>query len=82
MTSKEEQVLHKYLAHYGEAEDDETFETWYMQRYEDAESEDRYKNTVYLAQTWKRRYEEGFRASFAYQKLCSQQSAGLTQTPM
>ena len=78
MTSEEEVVLKEYLAHYGEAEDDETFEAWHMQRYEDAESEDRYKNTLHLAQTWKRRSEEEFRAGVAYQRLCSQQPAELT----
>ena len=43
-------VLKEYLSHYGEIEDDEDFEAWYMQRHENAESEAHYKNTLYLAQ--------------------------------
>ena len=43
MTSEEEMVLKEYLSHYGEIEDDEDFEAWYMQRYENAESEAHYK---------------------------------------
>ena len=56
MSSEEEMVLKEYLSHYGEIEDDEDFEAWYMQRYENAESGAHYKNTLYLAQVWKRRY--------------------------
>ncbi len=69
MTGEEEAVLKEYLLHDGEIEDDEDFEAWYMQRYENADSEDHYKNMLNLAQAWKRRYEEGFLAGVAYQ-LC------------
>ena len=60
-------VLKEYLSHYGEIEDDEDFEAWYMQRHENAESEAHYKNTLHLGQVWKRRYQEGFLAGVAYQ---------------
>ena len=67
MTSEEEMVLKEYLSHYGEIEDDEDFEAWYMQRHENAESEAHYKSTLHLARVWKRRYKEGFLAGVAYQ---------------
>ena len=64
-------VLKEYLSHYGEIEDDEDFEAWYMQRHENAESEAHYKSRLYLAQVWKRSYQgsyqEGFLAGVAYQ---------------
>ena len=65
MTGEEEAVLKEYLQHDGEIEDDDDFESWYLQRFGDAESEDHYKNTLHLAQVWKRRYEEGLQAGLA-----------------
>ena len=40
------------------------FEAWYLRRYEGRESEDNYKQTLNLAQLWKRRYDEGYRKGF------------------
>ena len=60
MTGEEEAVLKEVLLHYGEIEDDKGFEAWYLQRYESGESEDHYKQTLNVAQVWKRRYEEGY----------------------
>jgi hypothetical protein len=65
MTGEEEAVLKEYLQHDGEIEDDDDFESWYLQRFGDAESEDHYKNTLHLAQVWKRRYEEGLQEGLA-----------------
>ena len=62
MTGEEEAVLKEYLLHHGEIEDDEGFEHWYRQRFEDFESEAYYKHTLNLAQVWKGRFEEGFKA--------------------
>ena len=73
MTGEEEAVLKEFLLHYGEIEDDEGFEAWYLQRYEGGESEDHYKQTLNVAQVWKRRYEEsyqkGFQASLEVRQL-------------
>ena len=66
MTSEEEEVLKEFFLHHGEIEDDEDSRPWYIQRHEDAESEVHYKHTLHLAQVWKRRFEEGFRAGFAH----------------
>ena len=82
MTGEEEAVLKAYLQHYGDIEDDEDFEAWYMQRYKDAASEDYCKHTLNLAQVWHRRYEEGFQTGVSYQTLCSKQPAELTHIPM
>ena len=65
MTSEEEAVLKEFLRHYGEVEDDEDFEAWYLRRYEGGESEEHYKQTLHLAQVWKRRYEESFQAGLS-----------------
>ena len=62
MTGEEEAVLKEYLRHYGEIENDEDFESWYMQRFDAAESEDHYKHTLHVAQVRKKRYEDGLRA--------------------
>ena len=78
MTGEEEKVLKEFLLHYGEIEDDEGFESWYMPRYHDSESEDHYKQTLDLAQVWKRRYGAGSRAGAAYQMLLSQQPTEFT----
>ena len=64
MTGEEEAVLKEVLLHYGEIEDDEGFEAWYLRRYESGESEDHYKQTLNAAQVWKRRYEEGYQKGF------------------
>ena len=69
MTSEEEVILKQYLLHYREIENDQDFDSWYMRRYEDAESEACYKHTLHLAHVWRCQYEEGFRAGIAYQ-LC------------
>ena len=60
MTGEEEAVLTEFLLHYGEIEDDEGFEAWYLRRYESGESEDHYKQPLNVAQVWKPRYEEGY----------------------
>ena len=65
MTGEEEAVLKEFLLHYGEVENDEEFEAWYLRRYEGGESESHYKQTLHLAQVWKRRYEEGFQAGLS-----------------
>ena len=39
MTGEEEAVLKEYLLHHGEIEDDGDLESWYIKRFEDAESE-------------------------------------------
>ena len=49
MTSEEEVILKQYLLHYREIENDQDFDSWYMRRYEDAESEAYYKHTLHLA---------------------------------
>ena len=64
MTGEEEAVLKEFLLHYGEIEDCEGFEAWYQRRYEGKESEDHYKQTLNLAQLWKRRYNEGYQRGF------------------
>ena len=66
MTGEEEAVLTQYLLHYREIENHQNFDSWYMRRYEDAESEGYYKHTLHLAQVWKLRYEEGFQEGIAY----------------
>ena len=63
MTGEEEAVLKEFLLHYGEIEDDEGFEAWYLQCYESGGSEDHYKQTLNVAQVW-RRYEEGYQEGF------------------
>ena len=63
MTGEEESMIREYLSRHGEVEDDEDFERWYRQRFEDSESESYYKNTLHLAQVWKRRFEEGLNAA-------------------
>ena len=62
MTAEEESTIREYLSHHREVEDDEGFERWYRQRFEDSESERYYKQTLKLAQVWKGRFEEGFKA--------------------
>ena len=62
MTAEEESAIREYLSHHGEIEDGEDFERWYRQRLEDFESEAYYKQTLNLAQVWKGRFEEGFKA--------------------
>ena len=62
MTAEEESAIREYLFHHGEVEDDEGFECWYHQRFVDSESERYYKQTLNLAQVWKGRFEEGFKA--------------------
>ena len=49
MTGEEEAVLKEFLMHYGEIEDGEGFEAWYLQCYEGGESEDHYKQTLNVA---------------------------------
>ena len=49
MTGEEEMVLRVYLKDSGEIEDDETSEAWYIQRFEDIESESHYKHTLQVA---------------------------------
>ena len=65
MTGEEEAVLKEFLHHYGETENDEDFESWYMQKFYDSESEGHYKHTLHVAQVWKRRYEEGLQEGLA-----------------
>ncbi len=62
MTAEEESAIREYLSHHGEVENDEGFERWYRQRFVDSESENYYKQTLDLAQVWKGRFEEGFKA--------------------
>ena len=64
MTGEDEAVLKEFLRHYGEIEDDEGFEAWYLRRYKGGKSEDHYKQTLHVAQVWKRRYEEGYQKGF------------------
>ena len=49
MTGEEEAMIREYLSRHGEVED--------------SESESYYKNTLHLAQVWKRRFEEGLNAA-------------------
>ena len=62
MTADEESAIREYLFHHGEVEDDEGFERWYRRRFVESESERYYKQTLDLAQVWKGRFEEGFKA--------------------
>ena len=82
MTGDEEAVLKEFLLHHREIEDDGDFETWYLQRYEDAESETHYKHTLHVAQVWKRRFEQGFGAGIAYNMRNAKQPAELTEVFM
>ena len=65
MTGEEEAVLKEYLHHNGAIGSDQEFEDWYLSRYVGEENEVHYKNILHLAQVWKRRYEEGYRAGLA-----------------
>ena len=76
LTSEEEAVLKAFLQHHREIEDDEGFQAWYMQRFQDAESEINYKQALQLAQVWKRRYEEGFQAGTTYRRKNNHQTNG------
>ena len=69
MPGEEEAVLKEYLLHHGEIEDDGDLESWYIKRFEDAESEAHYKHTLHLAQVWKGRFEEGFKAGINHSML-------------
>ena len=66
MTAEEEAVLKEYLLHHGEIETDGDLEFWYIKRFEDTESEAHYKHTLHLAQVWKGRFEEGFKAGIIH----------------
>ena len=61
MTAEEERVLTRYLLRHGEIESNAEFTHWYMQRFEDLESEIEYKKTLEMAQTAERVYRQGLR---------------------
>ena len=82
MTSEEETLLKEHLLHHEEIKDDEDFEAWYMQRFDNAESEVHYKHTLHVAQTWKRSWEAGFRAGFGYRTSAQKQFAESTEALM
>ena len=69
MTGEEEAFLREYVLHHGEIEGDQTFKSWYMQRFQDANAETHYKTNLRLAQVWKGRVEEGPQAGIAYNTL-------------
>ena len=69
MTSEEEAFLREYVLHHGEIEGNQTFESHYMQRFQDANAETHYKTSLRLAQVWQGRVEEGFQAGIAYNTL-------------
>ena len=68
-TGQENAFLREYVFHHGEIDGNQTFESQYMQRFQNANAEAHYKTSLSLAQVWQGRVEEGFQAGIAYNTL-------------
>ena len=69
MTGEEEAFLREYVLHYSEIEDNQTFKSRYMQRFQDANAETHSNTSLRLDQVWKGHVEEEPLASTAYNTL-------------
>ena len=82
MTDEEEVLVKEFLLHHGETEDDDDFELWYLQCFENSESETHYKHTLHLATVWKGRFEEGFKTGASYKTVSLKQPDESTALPL
>ena len=65
MTGEEEAFLREYVLHHGEIEGNQTFESQYMQRFQEANAETHSKTSLRLAQVWQGCVEQGLQAGIA-----------------